>query len=61
MKKFASKAVQGDADGRAEREKEAETNAAIAAAKAAEPYHAAVREELAASFFRGVLKGFSIV
>merc|ERR1719181_2398152 len=42
VKKFASKAVQGDADGRAEREKEAENNAAIAAAKAAEPYHSAM-------------------
>ena len=42
VKAFAAKAVVGDADGRKKKEMEAETAAAVAAAKAAEPYHAAV-------------------
>merc|ERR1719213_1240336 len=39
---FASKAVVGDAEGRAAREKAAEEAAAVAAADAAKPYHAAM-------------------
>merc|ERR1719171_1207977 len=42
VKAFAAKAVVGDAEGRKKKEMEAETAAAVAAAKAAEPYNAAV-------------------
>lgn len=42
VQKFATKALNGDAADRAEKEKKSEENAAIAAASAAEPYNAAM-------------------